>query len=453
MTQCPANGAALAAGGTFSGNCSLNVGNTLIITGNVIWQSGTLTIEDVEDELAGLIISNGASLTVQAGAVVLDDADGDSDDSNIAVENGGTVTVETGASLTVEEDITIESGGQFTIESGASVEIVMGSTVGGEVNVAGILDIFGSLTTLGSGANGNLEANGGTITIYDGGTVDVSDDLKAFNGGTVHFRVGSTGDIGDNLINAETGTGGSPSQGTFIIDGSINVADNVTIIDTTPDSGLTGAGSITAGGTFTDNEAGDFLNCGGGMTCTGGGVPTPVTLISFYHQVVDTEVQLFWSTASELNNYGFHIQRSSDGITFKTIGFVRGNGTTNEEQHYTFSDQKTSFDSYYRLQQEDYDGTTEDHMILYVKGDSETGITVFPNPFFDQISINGRLSQLTQVTLSDMSGQSIYSRFSNDLTTIQRDIQAQLDKIASGQYLLLRFVSPNQSESIKLVKM
>ena len=45
-----------------------------------------------------------------------------------------------------------------------------------------------------------------------------------------------------------------------------------------------------------------------------------------------------WSTATETNNRGFEIQRSSQGNGFVTIGFVQGKGTTTQAQRYVFVD-------------------------------------------------------------------------------------------------------------------
>ncbi len=58
-------------------------------------------------------------------------------------------------------------------------------------------------------------------------------------------------------------------------------------------------------------------------------VPIPVELTSFSAASNGNSITLSWSTASELNNQGFEIERSN-GNDFLTIGFVSGNGTTTE---------------------------------------------------------------------------------------------------------------------------
>ena len=94
---------------------------------------------------------------------------------------------------------------------------------------------------------------------------------------------------------------------------------------------------------FTDNSAG-----------------IPVELISFTAEFVESQVTLSWSTASELNNSGFEIERKFENKEWRTIGFIEGKGTTTEIQNYSFNDDM--FEVYesklcYRLKQIDFDGT------------------------------------------------------------------------------------------------
>lgn len=84
----------------------------------------------------------------------------------------------------------------------------------------------------------------------------------------------------------------------------------------------------------------------------------PVELSSFSAQPFSGRVALNWSTESESNNRGFRIERSSDGAAFEQIGNVEGHGTYTGHLDYTFDD-NSPLDgvSYYRLRQEDLDGT------------------------------------------------------------------------------------------------
>ncbi len=90
---------------------------------------------------------------------------------------------------------------------------------------------------------------------------------------------------------------------------------------------------------------------------------TPVELVSFSAFAEDNSVKLIWETATEVNNYGFEIQRSFDNkqnTEFETIGFVAGNGNSNAPKHYSFTDNfPPSGILFYRLKQIDTDGAFE----------------------------------------------------------------------------------------------
>ncbi len=114
---------------------------------------------------------------------------------------------------------------------------------------------------------------------------------------------------------------------------------------------------------------------------------TPVELISFTADAQEQMVQLVWETASEINNDYFEVQRSVDGINFKKIGEVAGNGNTVEIIRYTFVDQMpVSGISYYQLKQVDFNGEYEYSDKISVEWIS-TGfvagfveVNLYPNP-------------------------------------------------------------------------
>jgi hypothetical protein len=83
----------------------------------------------------------------------------------------------------------------------------------------------------------------------------------------------------------------------------------------------------------------------------------PVTFLHFDGKLIDNTVQLTWSTASEVNNKGFEVEKSTDGQTFSSIGFVAGDGNSSLVNTYQFTDFKVlSGSNYYRLKQVDMDG-------------------------------------------------------------------------------------------------
>lgn len=132
--------------------------------------------------------------------------------------------------------------------------------------------------------------------------------------------------------------------------------------------------------------------------------PLPVELTLFEAQSLGNEVHLIWTTATEVQNYGFEIERSDDGTTWNTIGFVQGNGNSNSAKQYAYSDVKIhGFPVlYYRLKQIDTDGTfAYSPTIRVINTVSMTAHLEqnYPNPFNPETVINISLPQDVQSRL------------------------------------------------------
>jgi hypothetical protein len=130
----------------------------------------------------------------------------------------------------------------------------------------------------------------------------------------------------------------------------------------------------------------------------------PVELVSFSYSVEGNNVNLLWQTATELNNRGFEIQRSSDETNWSTIGFREGKGTTSEPQQYSYLDNLSGVESsrlYYRLKQIDFDGSFEYSNTIEV----EITPSVFslsqnyPNPFNPSTKIKYSIPQSSNVVI------------------------------------------------------
>jgi len=92
------------------------------------------------------------------------------------------------------------------------------------------------------------------------------------------------------------------------------------------------------------------------------GSPLPVQLIYLQANNIENRyIEVSWSTATEINNELFEVQRSLDGENFTKIGIVAGSGNTSAIKEYNFNDTKTKRNVvyYYRLKQIDFDGIFE----------------------------------------------------------------------------------------------
>jgi len=107
-----------------------------------------------------------------------------------------------------------------------------------------------------------------------------------------------------------------------------------------------------------------------------GSVPLPVELTSFTAFAGAGAIELRWTTSTEVNNYGFEIERTptqpspyqgegkggggGGGSAWRKVGFVSGSGTSNMPHGYSFTDNSAVFGTYsYRLRQIDRDGGFE----------------------------------------------------------------------------------------------
>jgi hypothetical protein len=132
-------------------------------------------------------------------------------------------------------------------------------------------------------------------------------------------------------------------------------------------------------------------------------VPLPVELVSFTAQAENQKVILRWTTATELNNNGFEIQRKVAESDFATVGFVRGEGTTTNQREYSYIDKDLADGKYfYRLKQVDYNGTYKYSNAIEVDVRSLNEYALeqnYPNPFNPATTIGYVLKEKTTAKL------------------------------------------------------
>ena len=120
----------------------------------------------------------------------------------------------------------------------------------------------------------------------------------------------------------------------------------------------------------------------------------PVELTTFFGTVSGNVVSLKWTTATEVKNYGFEIERSLSApkTNWEKIGFINGNGNSNSPKEYSYTDKHLRSGSYlYRIKQIDNDGsydysnTIELNVRIPVTLDLKQN---YPNPFNPSTTIS-----------------------------------------------------------------
>lgn len=211
---------------------------------------------------------------------------------------------------------------------------------------------------------------------------------------------------------------------------------------------------VTSSLTGVEDQASPEVTSIGASNC----LILPVELVDFRADIRNGKTVLGWSTASEINNAGFEIQRSTDGSDYRKVGWVAGEINSNEELSYKFEDKTISsnIEYYYRLKQVDLDGKHEYSTIVRVI-DRDASIVmlqrIYPNPVSNdhvQLTISGDagLSNMT-VDVYNAMGQVILTK---SITKIGHDDDLTLDiaTLSNGSYFI-KLNADQQSSYQKMV--
>jgi hypothetical protein len=166
----------------------------------------------------------------------------------------------------------------------------------------------------------------------------------------------------------------------------------------------------------------------------------PVELLSFSATSNGKEVILIWSTATELNNQLFEVQRSFEGSEFATVGFVYGEGTTTEKENYIYRDKISADGKYfYRLKQIDYLGNYEYSDIIEMEIRVFNSYLLeqnFPNPFNPTTTIGYGIKEKSNVKISILNsiGEEIVSLVNEELEPGYHTVEFNAANLPSGVY-------------------
>jgi len=143
------------------------------------------------------------------------------------------------------------------------------------------------------------------------------------------------------------------------INGAVNIGSNAIFNGAIVANGALSfaLGAQLNGNGLTRSGAISTLETEGALSTDSG---MPVELISFKGEILSTGNSLNWSTASEMNNDYFTLEKSSNGLDFHELTRVNGAGSTSSTMNYSHTDfDRAMRINYYRLSQTDYDGTFE----------------------------------------------------------------------------------------------
>lgn len=183
-----------------------------------------------------------------------------------------------------------------------------------------------------------------------------------------------------------------------------------------------------------------------------------VELTSFAALVFENNVKVSWSTATELENLGFEIQRKvNTSNEFNTIGFVEGSGTTTEPKNYSFTDYSVGSGSFdYRLKAIAFDSTFEYSNTINVEFVTpfQSGLAQnYPNPFDLSTTIRFQLRKQANVKMDVCSfydNSTLNNLIDQQLNAGSYSLIFQPDSLPNNAYkILLGIQEPDSTYTIE----
>ena len=332
-------------------------------------------------------------------------------------------------------------------------------------NASGSLQLApNNVIYIANGLDGSPNTNVGTITNPDAGGTYTAAGISLINSSNVRLGISNIAWINPRKpkIKATLNSCGNytftPEFLTYFKD-AINI--NKAVWNFGDATGTTNTGSNSynpVSHTYTTNGSKTVTLTVTDATCTQDWIGTlsfnvpcslPVTLISFAATAdrPSHTVSVNWTTATEINNDYFEVQRSSDGINFTTIGIVKGNGNSQQIIDYNFLDlQPGNGVQYYRLIQHDYDGKSETTEIVSVNM-NEAVISIVPNPSLDEFTLSVNAAGEATLTVYTMLGSEI---FKAEIPAATSSFNFGKD-FSAGAYVV-RYTSATESKAFKLEK-
>ena len=179
--------------------------------------------------------------------------------------------------------------------------------------------------------------------------------------------------------------------------------------------------------------------------------PLPVELTGFTAEIIQSNVSLKWQTKTEVNNYGFEIERSVVSETkdaqanWEKVAFIEGHGNSNSPKNYSYTDNNLAGGSKfkYRLKQIDSDGKFEysDAVEVEVLPTKYELMRVTLNPFNPSTKIKFTIPEDAKVNLNifNLLGEKVTTLLNEDLKAgfhqVQFNANSNSSGLASGVYL------------------
>jgi len=323
--------------------------------------------------------------------------------------------------------------------------------------VSAFYDLDGSIIINdGSWHHVAVSFDGTTMSLYVDGVLDVSSNMSLLNTTDQNLLIGTialpyTGEYWDGDIDEVRIWSVARTQTEIqnnMNNGNLSPSTTGLVALYHFDQG-TGGGNNSSETTLIDATANNidgtlinFALTGSGSNWVGSSSPLPVELVSFSANVFESSVKLNWQTATEINNYGFEIERKMDEQDWANIGFVNGHGNSNSPKQYSFTDNTVTTGRYsYRLKQIDTDGSFEYSDVVEVTAGSIPSDYAlqqnYPNPFNPSTTIKYQIPENGVVTLKvyDVLGKEVATLVNSERQAGSYTENFNALNLSSGIYL------------------
>ncbi|MEO5999354.1 MAG: endonuclease/exonuclease/phosphatase family protein, partial [Chitinophagaceae bacterium] len=181
----------------------------------------------------------------------------------------------------------------------------------------------------------------------------------------------------------------------------------------------------------------------------------PVTLTSFSAEPKGKRVLISWTTASELNNSQFTVERSADGKNFSAISSIKGAGTTNSISFYQIVDSiPMPGVNYYRLKQYDIDGRQKlsDIVSVNMSEPANNSLRIYPNPVGNKINfLNIKSASTKFVGQVMMSDGKVLLQVNGNIGEINQEMNRILNKLKPGLYVF-KISNVSEHQTVRFMK-
>lgn len=170
--------------------------------------------------------------------------------------------------------------------------------------------------------------------------------------------------------------------------------------------------------------------------------PLPVELVSFTASYKNLAVMLSWKTETEVNNYGFNLEKRVNDGEWDSIAFIEGHGNSNSPKEYSYNDKDlfaggSKFQ--YRLKQIDNGGSFEysDFVEVEVVPNQYDLSQNYPNPFNPSTTIRFSLPQAAQIKINlyNMLGEQVKTLAEGTYETGYHKVVVDAANLPSGTYI------------------